>query len=660
MANIENIPLQDNYDTTLTNRLEKLATAVTIEVKDTPSYTPTNTKTKAIINPGKSNAELVIITDYDATNRTITIETDGRAQPLYKGDTGTIQEHVSGSQLIISDNYAFWNEIAESNNSKADQLGLPNDVYADAIARDAALPTPSNGMQCYLEDTGMAYDYLAGSWVERSSGGTFPNASETVAGKVEIATEAQVLAGDDTGETGAKLVFTPASTAITDTAQTEAGYIPKTKASGAIDKELVEVLQGTGATVTAESLDAVTDGSVADAYHSHTGLGVVTATAGEAIDGSTTPKAIFIGDGSVVVDTINQSYGTIQESINDTWAKQTFLNANSYMLANVTLYLRSGSSSLPALLDVTSNETDSFHTVSITSTSPLYYSFFIKIGSYLRFDDAGGTPVVYRSDSTSSYPDGVFTDSTGSVIGGDAYFNIDFYDETIIEQPEQSSLFNLNSSTSQIIQSFIPAKMSRAGVVVLKGAIVGSPDLPILELFLADSNGEPIGSVLATGSMLYDTGTFISQFDYSFDSISSYVIKLRAGATTDSTNYYSIFYKDADVYSDGAAKTSSDTGATWSTSIGDVTFEITGVKSAKAGLVYKSDENSMLTNYFDGFTSSNKDAFENVTFKTVGQESGFTGLTLGQKYYIDADGELAETGSVEAGRAISDTDIYIA
>lgn len=46
-----------------------------------------------------------------------------------------------------------------------------------------------------------------------ASGSTQPNASPTVAGKVEIATTAQSIAGTDTGETGATLSVIPSDIA---------------------------------------------------------------------------------------------------------------------------------------------------------------------------------------------------------------------------------------------------------------------------------------------------------------------------------------------------------------------------------------------------------------------------------------------------------------
>ena len=69
-------------------------------------------------------------------------------------------------------------------------------TFADVTERDAF--TASNGDECYVTSTGKKYDYLGGSWIEREAGGTFPNASTTVAGNVEVATDAESIAGSET------------------------------------------------------------------------------------------------------------------------------------------------------------------------------------------------------------------------------------------------------------------------------------------------------------------------------------------------------------------------------------------------------------------------------------------------------------------------------
>ena len=77
-------------------------------------------------------------------------------------------------------------------------LSLKEPVYATTTTRDAAITSPANGMVCYVTADGKYYDYTAGSRVARESGGTFPNASTTVAGKVEQATYAEMIAKTET------------------------------------------------------------------------------------------------------------------------------------------------------------------------------------------------------------------------------------------------------------------------------------------------------------------------------------------------------------------------------------------------------------------------------------------------------------------------------
>lgn len=83
-----------------------------------------------------------------------------------------------------------------------------NPVYADATARDAGIPSPSNGMVIYNTALGIHQQYIGGAWASYASGTTV-NADTTTAGKVEIATQAEFNASTDTGWTGASLTVLP-------------------------------------------------------------------------------------------------------------------------------------------------------------------------------------------------------------------------------------------------------------------------------------------------------------------------------------------------------------------------------------------------------------------------------------------------------------------
>lgn len=64
-------------------------------------------------------------------------------------------------------------------------------------------------MMIYNTAAGTNQQYVWGAWVDVDTGTAVANASETVAGKVEIATTAEHDAGTDTGGTGAQLVSKP-------------------------------------------------------------------------------------------------------------------------------------------------------------------------------------------------------------------------------------------------------------------------------------------------------------------------------------------------------------------------------------------------------------------------------------------------------------------
>lgn len=77
-------------------------------------------------------------------------------------------------------------------------------VFADSTARDAVYTSPNTGDVCVVTGVGEQY-YEGGSWHTLGVGTPTPNASDTVAGKVETATNAEMSALADVGGTGANL-----------------------------------------------------------------------------------------------------------------------------------------------------------------------------------------------------------------------------------------------------------------------------------------------------------------------------------------------------------------------------------------------------------------------------------------------------------------------
>ena len=207
MSNLTKYPLEDGFNTTLSQARD--GAAGTVYVNDTPSFTfPSGVTTYIVVNPWKSTMQVAEINAYDASAKTITVSSttaNKAASVAYSEAT-----HWVGSIVRISDNYQFWEDIATAINSKVNTNSGDTDTgkFADATARDAYFTSPANGNSAYLISTWVWTDYIGWAWTDRATWST-ANASTTVAGKVEIATDAQVQTETDTGETGAELVATP-------------------------------------------------------------------------------------------------------------------------------------------------------------------------------------------------------------------------------------------------------------------------------------------------------------------------------------------------------------------------------------------------------------------------------------------------------------------
>lgn len=77
--------------------------------------------------------------------------------------------------------------------------------------RDAL--APANGMLIYNETTSVSNQYVGGSWVTVEAGAT-ENASTTVAGKVEMATDAEIRSATGAGGSGALVAIPASATAV--------------------------------------------------------------------------------------------------------------------------------------------------------------------------------------------------------------------------------------------------------------------------------------------------------------------------------------------------------------------------------------------------------------------------------------------------------------
>ena len=214
MANLTNYPLEDGFKTSLSQAWDGSTWAV--NVTSTPSFTfPSGVTTYLVVNPGKSNMQIAEINAYNATAKTVTVNNITLEKGA--GVNSTAQSHSVGSEVIISDNFQFWSDIKTAINSKLD-----DDVdfnwnsatdFAGIVAksltttqRDAL--TPEEGMIIRNSTTWVLNQYIGGSWATFATG-SVSNASTTVSGKVEVATDAEITAGTATWGTSSVLSVTP-------------------------------------------------------------------------------------------------------------------------------------------------------------------------------------------------------------------------------------------------------------------------------------------------------------------------------------------------------------------------------------------------------------------------------------------------------------------
>jgi len=242
MTNIPNRPKQSNFKEVLAQPINSSQTTGII-LSDVPDYASGGEVTQfTLLNP--KGVEHFTATGWNPSTNELSGVTRGVA--LYTGGGSTARAHGAGITVVLGNPFQLYDDINTALGTKLDDAGdtltgtlncsgsgiLNDAVFADDTARDTAIPAPSNGMSCYRTDTGKFEDYTAGAWVERESGGTFPNGSTTVAGKYEEATVAEQGTATATGGTGARLV--PAVANLVKTS------------SGAGDENKIAVLNASG------------------------------------------------------------------------------------------------------------------------------------------------------------------------------------------------------------------------------------------------------------------------------------------------------------------------------------------------------------------------------------------------------------------------------
>lgn len=247
---------------TLAQRLRSSGSETSIDIisTETPSYTTGSMK----MNTGDSSEWIDFTgvtsnggTSYTLTgvtrgiNKAATSLTDASAGNKKDHAVGTVMKYVLHSSAINkfvqndADNTLSGNNTISGTNTVSGSMTFTTTTVAGlriprvtTAQRDALTGTVTSAI-IDNSTTGIPEIYAGGSWYPLATGSTQPNASTTVAGKVEIATAAEILAGTGTGGTGAILGISPDNLA-TDSVSSSAGAGDATKwvrlnSSGLVD-----------------------------------------------------------------------------------------------------------------------------------------------------------------------------------------------------------------------------------------------------------------------------------------------------------------------------------------------------------------------------------------------------------------------------------------
>jgi len=203
MTNLTSIPLEDWFETSLSQSYDWQLW--TVNVNKVPNFTfPVWETTFIVINPKNDNIQIAEIDSYDAVLKTLNVSNITLEKWAWVNSTA--QDHPVNSTLIISNNYQFWKNIKDAINSKIDADDWLWVIYADETARDAVITSPTNWMQVYVTSLWLFTDYIGWTWTNRATWST-PNASEAVAGKVEMWTQTEFNTQVTTWWTWAELTF---------------------------------------------------------------------------------------------------------------------------------------------------------------------------------------------------------------------------------------------------------------------------------------------------------------------------------------------------------------------------------------------------------------------------------------------------------------------
>ncbi len=224
MSDFPNRARINNFEEVLSSPIDSSQTTGII-LSDVPDYTPGETVQFTILDP--QGIEHISATGWSTTTNTLSGVTRGLA--AYTGGSSTAVAHGAGVKVVAGVSFQNLDDINTGLESKVDLTGdsMTGDLDWSSTTKQGlvlnsltttqrdALGTATDGALIYNSTTGTFQGRDGGAWVNIDTGAaSVSNASTTVAGIVEIATQTEANAGTDAGGTGAQLTVGPPELAV--------------------------------------------------------------------------------------------------------------------------------------------------------------------------------------------------------------------------------------------------------------------------------------------------------------------------------------------------------------------------------------------------------------------------------------------------------------
>ena len=477
-------------------------------------------------------------------------------------------------------------------------------IFADTTARDAF--TASNGDECYVTADGKKYDYLAGSWIARESGGTFANASTTVAGKVEIATTAQSQAGTNTGETGASLSVLPSDIAKN------------------IQNSTFTYAEDTGGDDTYEITltPAPTDYVIGQIYN----VRFMSANTGSA-----TLNVNGLG-AKIIYKYRNGSQVPLETGDILAGGMELLIKYSADDIFTVISQLATNVSDTPTVSVVAGEAIDGSTTpqaVCVVGNSQ--YIDFVGATDF-DFPESSGVSIGY-DDANTRRAVKFTTPTTGGLFGETITLPFLYLAGELVASPTDNIYIEIMTNSGSNLPS---------GTVITNGT----------------SNNVAYTSIGADQHAI----RFTFATPPTLTSNTTYWITVRRSSTNDTTNYYTISSTSG---ASGTGATYTASAGTWAATTNQLNTMLHYSLDGQ-GRLFKADANDLNRCNFVGFTSSNVVAGETASVQCESILT-YSGLTAGKKYYLsDTAGAITNsfTGSatyptIPVGKSLSTTKLTI-